>query len=223
MGTWEDELDLDLSDIWAAGTKPANPEENAAAAAPPPPPEVTEKDEDDLAFPSQPENRVLGLENRALGLDADDGITNLGVTPVLNVDIADAPTQVASQPFVPRGTQLPSFQPLPSPTLASRDHVDINQQRPSRNREKAPVDIRNYFRGSGSGEGRKRPRIPGPVGDLFRKGQGGEDEDDVVNGDGNAAEDEFNDRVFRKGAWICALQSLNVADFDPGNYSPPSF
>lgn len=274
MGSWEDELDVDLSDIWAAGSsKPVQGETQQQ--------QQEEEKDDDLAFPSQPpepakpaEIRVsaLEVENRCLGLGTENAVTRLQsenrATPLLNADVADAPTQIASlsaEPFVSRGgttvplaterlpskrlPPLPSFQPvifgegssvppLPTQNLASRGNEFKQQRVPeipgSRDsnpnpREKAPqqqsVDIRKYFthRGSssGSGEGaaRKKPRIPGPVGELFRKDQ--PDEGDVVDGDGNglrSAEDDFNERVFRNGAWISALQSLNVDEFDPGRW-----
>lgn len=266
MGTWEDELDLDLSDIWAAGGKPVQKGTQHQKAE--------EEKDDDLAFPSQapgPTNQGQSefrvSEIRVLALEAENGVTRLqsenAVTPLLNVaDVADAPTQVASltaEPFTSRGVStvplatqnlpsnpkqrlppLPSFQPIvprevstapvPTQNLASRDNEPRQRLPGSRNpnlREKAPVDIRRYFthRGSSSGAGeeasRKKPRIPGPVGDLFRREQ--PDEGDVVDDDGNAVgsgEEDFNDRIFRKGAWISALQSLNVEEFDPGSCCP---
>lgn len=258
MGTWEDELDLDLSDIWAAGSKPVQIETQQNA------PE--EEKDDDLAFPSQAptqlaiqsETAQLGIEpeTRVLGLEDENGVTRLlSENVVLNADVANAPTQVASlsaEPYVSRGggatvplaTQhlqtdsrqrlppLPSFQPvilrevpLPTPTL---ERLQTPVLRNPNLREKAPVvDIRKYFshRGSSSGAGegasRKKPRIPGPVGELFRKDQASEG--DVVDGDVNAAfgsgKDDLSDRIFRKGAWIRALHSLNVEEFDPARYA----
>lgn len=274
MGSWEDELDVDLSDIWAGGSKPeqAEAKERGGGGA-------QEEGGDDLAFPSQaaapqqPEARVLEFEIGVTRLQSENG-----ATPLLNADVADAPTQVASltaEPYVSRGgstvplpTQslgsggngakerllppLPSFQPVVSregsavpivtQSLASRGDHEPTQRigslqaaglRNPKGSQQPGVGIRKYFTQSGSSSGahgggpRKKPRIPGPVGDLFLREQ--PDDGDVVDGGGGdgsgfrTREDDFNDRVFRRGAWVSALRSLDVDDFNPGMYFPSLF
>jgi hypothetical protein len=250
MGSWEDELDLDLSDIWAAGSKA---EQKCGEVA------AQEDGGDDLAFPTQAAGAQEGqCEARVSELQSENAATPVlnAATPVLNADFADAPTQVASlsaEPYISRGgpiaTQngskqrlppLPSFQAvvvsreggaaaIATQSLALTESDGPRQRlasglRNPNSREKdcqqPGADIRRYFAPGASSSGadgggpRKKPRIPGPVGDLFQK-----DEEGAVKGDGHglgAREDDFNDRDFRKGAWICALQSLNVEEFDPG-------
>lgn len=273
MGSWEEELDLDLSDIFGAVGESA--QEAAQQRA-------EDDGADDLAFPSQAAAPLASPP--AQQGHSGNGITRLvtenGSTPSPKVDVADAPTQVASltaEPFISRGGSteplpthnlvsregpnskqrlppLPSFQavvshsigstiPIPTQNLASRandskqglSQPEIPTSRNPNSREKAPqqgADIRKYFgyRGSSSGgDGggpSKKLRIPGPVGDLVLKEQCNDGDSIGVigndNGNGNAfssRETEFNDTIFRKGAWISALQSLDVDEFDPARYA----
>ena len=262
MGSWEDELDLDLSELWVAGskpqqaeTKPTKPDEGGVQGR------GDEDGGDDLAFHVSQPALAGQFDTKVSGLQPE-----VGAMLLLDADVADAPTQVASltaEPFISRGVPLvtqhhlgsrngsrlpplPSFQPvvcqegstvaIATQTLASREN-DHKQRLPAlqvpglrnpnshKGSQQPGADIRKYFSqkgasSSGADDGggpRKKPRIPGPVGEIFRKGQ--HDDGDAADGDGNAVgdgEDDFNDRVFRKGAWITALQSLNVEEFDPG-------
>jgi len=68
---------------------------------------------------------------------------------------------------------------------------------------------------------KKKSRIPGPVGDLLLQ-----DDEGVfavgAEGKGKAVmsdRDDGDDEAFRSGAWLSALHSLNVEDFDPGRYA----
>jgi len=132
---------------------------------------------------------------------------------------------------------LPSLPSQPAPNQPPR--AFWSKERPTSSvavPTKRP-DIRKYFpqRGSSppprssnspqrvsSSEGpprKKKSRIPGPVGDLLLQ----DDEGVAVGADGKGKavmsdRDDGDDEAFRSGAWLSALHSLNVEDFDPGKY-----
>jgi hypothetical protein len=76
------------------------------------------------------------------------------------------------------------------------------------------VDIKKYFAlgalslGADGGGPQKKPRILGPVEDLFQK-----DEGEVVEGNGHglgAKEDELNNWVFHNRAWIFCVEEFDL-------------
>lgn len=130
-----------------------------------------------------------------------------------------------SLPSQPAPNQPPrAFRSKERPTssvVVPTKRPDIRKYFPQRGSSPPPRSSNSPQRGSFS-EGpprKKKSRIPGPVGDLLLQ----DDEGVAVGADGKGKavmsdRDDGDDEAFRSGAWLSALHSLNVEDFDPGKW-----